>query len=712
MRSSRSFVLAILGALALTSRAEAAPPQASATPPRAGAPAKGAPSAPKAAAPTKPSAAGKAMPPASSPSAPKRTARVAESSVRRSIAGGPTFEEAALGADTPELRALAQAERELFPPSQRDPYSAWPEDLPLPVWASPDKPRVHASGLPPAPPPSSPPFAAPDGKSLAWLSTLELSDLPVRWDPRVVRYLEFFKDDPRGRATFTLWHKRSGKYRATIQRALRKKGLPEDLALLAMIESGFDPSARSPVGALGLWQFMPETGKVYGLFQDRWADQRMSIEAASEAAADHLADLNRRFGSWELAMAAYNMGYGGLVQVIRRYNTNDYWTLAKFEGALPWETTLYVPKIVAAALVSRNLAAFGFHETSVEPALEGEELSVPAGVALSAVAQACGVSTRDIEVLNPELRASRTPPTVESWPVKVPVGKQASCASALARSRGASSPKLEAYVVRFGESLKDVAQARKVSLAKLVELNNIGPSEIIRGGTVLLVPPMGSSTEMPSAEASKKAAERPTVVVPEEPFALPDRRRVFYRVQVGDSLKEVAAAFRVTPDELRRWNDIDPSARLVEGMTLQVFAPHRANLSNVVHATERDVRVVVPGTEEFFQAWEEKGRRRSVLAAKAGETLEAIGKRYGITPGLMERINRKGRSEPLKEGERVVVWSAASKSPPVAAPARPAALPTPAAMPEIPEPNGSAATSVATPSLDTPPSAELGAIAD
>jgi membrane-bound lytic murein transglycosylase D len=581
--------------------------------------------------------------------------------VRRSIAGGPTFDEAALGADTPELRALAQAERELFPPSQRDPYSVWPEELPLPVWASPDKPRVHASGLPPAPPPSVPPSATSDGKSLAWLSTLELSDLPVRWEPRVVRYLEFFKDDPRGRATFTLWHKRSGKYRSTIQRALRKKGIPEDLALLAMIESGFEPSARSPVGALGLWQFMPETGKVYGLFQDRWADQRMSIDAASDAAADHLADLNRRFGSWELAMAAYNMGYGGLVQVIRRYNTNDYWTLSKFEGALPWETTLYVPKILAAAIVSRNLAAFGFQAMSVEPPLEGEELSVPAGVALATVAQACGVTTRDIEVLNPELRASRTPPTVEQWPVKVPAGKRATCTPNLARVRGGAPAKLEAYVVRFGESLNDVAQARKLSVAKIVELNNIGSNEVIRGGTVLLVPPMSVSAEAPVVQSSKKVAERPTVVVTDELFTFPDRRRVFYRIQVGDSIKDVATAFRVTPDELRRWNDIDPSARLVEGMTLQVFAPTSANLSNVVHLNEAEVRVVVPGTEEFFQYWEDKGRRRSILSAKAGETLEGIGKRYGVTAGLMERINRKGRAEPLKEGERVVVWAAGPK---------------------------------------------------
>ncbi len=107
--------------------------------------------------------------------------------MRRQLAGGPTFDDAALGADTPELRALAAAERELFPPSQRDLASPWPQELPFPVSATDDKPRVHASGLPPAPVPSAPPTVSETGKDLAWLARLDMPDLPVRWDPRVVR---------------------------------------------------------------------------------------------------------------------------------------------------------------------------------------------------------------------------------------------------------------------------------------------------------------------------------------------------------------------------------------------------------------------------------------------------------------------------------------------------------------------------------------------
>jgi membrane-bound lytic murein transglycosylase D len=475
---------------------------------------------------------------------------------------------------------------------------------------------------------------------------------------------------------------------------LRKKGLPEDIASLAMIESGFDPSARSPVGALGMWQFMPDTGKIYGLYQDRWADQRMSIATATEAAADHLADLHRRFGSWDLAMAAYNMGYGGVLQAVRRYNTNDYWALSKLEGSLPWETTLYVPKILAAAVVTKNLAAFGFQDLVMEPSLEGEEVPVAPGVSLATVAQACGATAKELELLNPELRASRTPPAQEDWPVKVPQGKAAGCATNLARVRK-EQPAMERYVVRFGESLEQIALARKVPVAKLLELNAIGQGEVVRGGTVLLVP-KGEATAAPTDP--KKTADKPVVVVPQDVFVYPDRKRVFYRVQVGDTIKDVCGAFKVAADDLRRWNGIDPSARLVENMTLQLFVPTGTDLSTTVNLTESDVRVLVPGTEEFFHHWDEKGRRRTVVTAKAGETIEAIGKRFGASATLMERINRRSRSEVLAQGERVVVWSGAGGGvapPPAGANA--------SDLPEIATLSKSAALPEPTPPLAAPP---------
>ena len=592
------------------------------------------------------------------------------------MAGGPTVDDVANGSESAELRALRDAERELFPPASPALGDKWPTELASPLSAAENHPRVHASGLPPSPIASAPP-AAEGGRDLSWLSHLQMPDLPVRWDARVVRFLEFFKDDPRGHTVLQTWLRRSGRYRDAMRKTLRRKGLPEDMLWLAMIESGFDPVIKSVAGAMGLWQFMPDTAKAYGLPIDRWADQRLNPQAATEAAADFLADLHRRFGSWELAMAGYNMGYWGVAGSVRKYNTNDFWVLSRLEGALPWETTLYVPKIIAAAIAGRNPAVFGLPDVTPEPPLEGEEVDVPAGTSLASVALAAGCTTKEVEQLNPELRASRTPPVSidksagdkVDYPVRVPVGRAQAAAQNLAKTKH-DAPMLERYVVRFGESLEQIAASRRVPLAKLIELNAIATGEVVRGGTVLLVPRATSgaqpaqgapiaTTAIASTTAANGGDKAVVAVVPADIFVYPDRRRVFYRVLVGDTLRDIADAFHVSLDEVRRWNDLDPTARLQEGMTLQLFVPEAADLSSAVVLGENDVRVLPVGSEEFFGYWESlKGRKRITVTAQAGETLAAVGRRYSMTPGMMERINRRGRGDKLAAGDAVVVYVA------------------------------------------------------
>jgi membrane-bound lytic murein transglycosylase D len=647
--------------------------------------------------------------------APKQraAARTADDGTRRVIAGGPTVDDITQGVESPELRALREAERELFPPAMPPINAPWPNEMPYPLAVPEDAPHVHASGLPPSPPPSTPPSAE-GGHDLSWLSRLTLPPgLPVRWDGRVVRYLEFFKDDPRGRQLFAYWLRRSGRYRDAIRRSLRKKSLPEDLLWLSMIESGFDPAARSPAGAVGLWQFMPDTGRLYGLSLDRWADQRMNVQAATDAAADFLSDLYRRFGSWELAIAAYNMGYGGVVNIVRKYNTNDFWSLSRLEGAVPWETTLYVPKLIAVAILTHNLATFGYGDVGVDVPTDTDEINVPSGTPLSAIASAAGCTTKEVEALNLELRAGRTPPAVPSAPptsagtssgsaapgdpsadagytVRVPVGKGALAAQNMAKIRH-DQGQVERYVVKFGESLEQIALAHKVPVSRLVELNAIAQGEVVRGGTVLLVPrttglaPAGAPGTSTPQLAAKQVA---TVVVPPDLFVYPDRKRVFYRVTVGDTLPSIASALHVSMDELRRWNDLDPSARLQEGMTLQAFVPPSADLTHVAVLAENEARTVPAGSDEFFAYWEGvKGRKRITVTAKAGETLEQIGRRYQVSPAMMERINHRPRSEALKQGDTVVVHTpvVAAPTPPLLASAGPGtappAGPTPSAGP-------------------------------
>ena len=523
---------------------------------------------------------------------------------------------------------------------------------------------MHASGL--STPPPVPQGTAEGTKDVSWLAKLTLPDLPVRWDPRVVRYLEMYRDDARARGALTVWRKRAGRYKDAMERVLRRKNLPVDLVWLAMIESGFDPAARSPAGAMGLWQFMPETGRSYGLPQDRFVDERIDVAAATEAAADFLGDLHRRFGSWELAMASYNMGYAGVVAAERRYNTNDFWQLSKLEGSLPWETTLYVPKIIAAAIVMHNPKVFSLDAVPVDPAVEFDEVRAPFGMALSTLAQAVNVNVKDLEALNPELRASRTPPkesevaqavagaSDRGWNVRVPTGKGPMLVAALSKMKR-DDVALERYVMRFGETLEQVAQAHGTTSGKLSEINAIAPGELVRGGTLLLVPHPPANLPHETASNAAPSADKPVVVVPTDLFVYPGRKRVFYKVVVGDTVKELADAMHVTVDDLRRWNDIDPAGRLQEGMTLQAFVPEGVDLSRIQLLAEKDVKVLPVGSDDFF-AYFDKTKHRVVITAHAGETVESVGKRFGITGGVMERINRRSRSDTLREGETVVVY--------------------------------------------------------
>jgi membrane-bound lytic murein transglycosylase D len=677
------------GAPPVSSAPRGSAPNASTAKPTAAAPLAASAIAAEKRAPAKPVAKAKA---AAKPAKP--AARAPNEAVRRVIAGAPTEAETARGAESPELIAMREADRELFPPASPAVTGTWPSEWSFPAPVDPNRPVVHASGFAPHVPYVEPPIV--DGAhDTGWLRALALPDIPLRWDARVVRYLEYYKDDPRGRSLAGVCMKKSGRYVAAMRRALRAQAVPDDLAWVSLVESGFDPTARSPAGAAGLWQFMTPGARIYGLTVDRWIDERLDPERATEAAARYLSDLHRRFGAWELALAAYNMGYGGLLSAIKKYNTNDYWELSRFESGIPWETTLYVPRIIAMAIVAKNYPAFGLDALKIDPPIAADDVMVPGGVTLRAIAAASGVDVSEIESYNPQIRAGRTPPLepgsseVLAWRIRVPVGKGALVKEKLGAAQ-AAEPKLDRWTTRLGDSIDTIAAARRTTRARLQELNALRPDEAIRPGTVLLVPP---SPEGVAAEPPK-GPEKTVVVVPNELSRLPGRQRLFYRIVTGDTLDEIAQAFRVRADDLSRWNTLDPGARMHEGMILEVFAPDTLDRSRIVCLTEADVRVLVVGSEEFFAYFEGlRGRKRLTVLVQDGDSWDRIGKRYNLTPGQLERINRRSRGDRLTVGEPMVVYAplerkaapGATPPAPETSPTEPLVAPRPEELPPLPE---------------------------
>lgn len=601
-----------------------------------------------------------------------------DEAARREIAGGPTAEQERSRATDPELLALREAERVLFPEPLVGVRPGWSWEVPGAQRPS----DIEDSGLPPALGPA--PQANVDEQADAnWLKSLTLPNLPVVFDPRVVKYLKFYRDSARGRAIGRAWAKKSGRYAPAIRAALARAGLPTDLVWLSLIESGHNPTIFSPAGAAGLWQFIPESGRAYGLVVDRWVDERLDPARATEAAVRLLSDLHKRFGNWPLAMAAYNMGHAGLARAIRKYNTNDFWELARYEAAIPWETTLYVPKIFAIAIVMNNRRAFGLADVEPDPPATFDTVFVPAGQTLNSVADAAKLEVSELERLNPAYLAGRTPPSAEDdkrkWPVRLPqdTGFRASAELLTASSDAAE---LMPFKVRFGDTLESIAETTGTSESRLRSINALRGDERLEAETTLLVPR--------GAARDKPATEPEVVVVPPGRFQYPTRRRVFYRALAGDTLGEIATAFGVTEAEIFAWNALDGSARLQPGMVLQLFVKRAQNLTSVRHFTDSEARALVSGSPEFHDYFEGlKGNRRIVVMAKDGDSLASIGARYGMSVGWMERVNRRSRHDKLQAGEQLVVYTkreTVALSPgPTPEPLAPVAAPRPEALPPL-----------------------------
>jgi membrane-bound lytic murein transglycosylase D len=580
----------------------------------------------------------------------------------------------------------------LFPKPLHGARPGWSWDLPGP--GDDGSASVEASGLPPGFPRAS---VSPSGatKQSDWLKSLAMPNLPTRLDTRVVKYLEFYRDDPRGRNILRIWAKKSGKLAPALKAEFAKAGLPTDLVWLSLIESGHNPTIVSPAGAAGLWQFIPESARMYGLTVDRWVDERLDPERSTEAAVRYLSDLRTRFGTWELAMAAYNMGHGGLLRAIRKFNTNDFWALSRYEAGVPWETTLYVPKILATAIVMANKKAFGVEDVEQDAPISFDTVFVGPNADLGEVARAAEVPDENIRSLNAAYLSGRTPPPTERagkrWPVRVPAGRGLVTEQRLAEGlhRPGSAP--EPHVVRFGDTLTSIASDYGTTVRALLQDNRIGADDRLQAGSIILVGRVGP------LQLAAVPAEEEVVVVPARRFGEPSRRRVFYRVVPGDQVPAIAAAFGVTPSELVLWNALDHSAHMQQGMTLQVLVRPDFDLSRVRYLAEHEAHVLVAGSEEFFDYFEGlNGRRRETLSARKGDTLASIGRQYGMSAGMMERINRAPASSPLREGARVVVYAKgegdkAAHGPPDPASGRELsaiAAPMPDALPLLPPPPG------------------------
>ena len=375
---------------------------------------------------------------------------------------------------------------------------------------------------------------------------------------------------------------RSARYKKMIERTLTEAGLPKGLAYLPVIESGYSMTMTSRAGARGMWQFMSETAREYGLRVDWWVDERADPERSTRAAAQYIKDLYRNFNDWPLALAAYNGGPGRIRRALAETGGTTFWDLCE-AGAIPKETRGYVPTFYATLLIASDPAAYGFHLTpagpppSVAPAIlpanDGptaggiagakqliasatpsfdtatQQIDVAGPLSLKYLAQVAAVDADLLRDLNPSLRHGIVPPGRTSLRVPAKSAEAISARAATLRSED-TDVTVCSYTMREGDSLKRLARAIGVDVDTLLSMNDLrSPSRIGEGDSIYLPVRARELGTLLNAEAT------------------------YYAVQKGDTLYSIAKKYDLTVDELRDLNDLGRGEKLRHGQKLRVNAP-------------------------------------------------------------------------------------------------------------------------------------------
>jgi membrane-bound lytic murein transglycosylase D len=375
-------------------------------------------------------------------------------------------------------------------------------------------------------------------------------DVPIVMNDRVEYFIRYFRTS--GRAFFKRWLARSAKYLPMVKDILRENGLPEDLAYLALIESGFNTKAYSRAKASGMWQFMKWTGKRYGLRIDWWIDERRDPEKATWAAAAHLKDLYNKFDSWHLAAASYNGGEGRIRRALKKHKTDDFWVIAKKRRALKRETRNYVPKYIAAMLIAKEPEKYGFRDITYHEPLEYDKVTVQKATDLRVIARASECSVQEIKKLNPELRRWFTPPNYPDYEIKIPEGKASIFLANISNIPQQELLRFLKHRVKKGEALYTIARRYGTKIEPIIYLNNIKNARFIREGRLIVIP-------LRARNSGRKRAERVTI-----------SKDGTYLVRTGDTLWDISLRFGIKIKDLLEWNKIEKPNRLFPGQRLYI----------------------------------------------------------------------------------------------------------------------------------------------
>lgn len=383
---------------------------------------------------------------------------------------------------------------------------------------------------------------------------LPISDIPLTLNSKVEYFLYYFQTS--GKSSFSRWLSHSSRYIPMMKEILKREGMPEDLVYVAMIESGFQMHARSWASAVGPWQFMPQTGRNYSLRIDQWIDERKDPVKATTAAALYLKELYGLFkGDWYLATAGYNAGENKILRAISMYNTSDFWELSR-GSYLKRETKEYVPKLLAAAIIAKNPARYGFTDIAYLTPIEYDTVTIPTRTNLDLAANLSGTSFETLKELNPDLRHWCTPPNYPGYQLKIPKGSKQQFETEYAKipenQRFTERVLYSRYKARKKDTLKGLARRFGTSPATLAELNGLSSKSRIAGKSLLV----------PAKQTVNFSHEGRT---PQPAKAAKGSFAKYYTIKSGDTLISLAKRFNVSTKLLSAWNNLKVKVVLKPG---------------------------------------------------------------------------------------------------------------------------------------------------
>ncbi len=442
----------------------------------------------------------------------------------------------------------------------------------------------------------------------------------------VEQYFKYFTH--KARKTFERYLERAELYLPYARQVFKENGLPDEVVYLAFVESGFNPNAYSRAGAAGCWQFMPYTGRKYGLKYDWWIDERRDPFKSTQAAADYLNKLYADFGDWYLAIAAYNAGEGKIGRAIKNTGAESFFELTQKNGQLSRkaqlrkETRHYVPKFLAVVKIMRNLEKLGFKPIDESCALELESVQVKGGTDLLALANASGMDWKKFASFNTAFTRQVSPPDHEST-IYMPAKYVASANEFIASAKSRPYAGWKVYSIKSGDSWFRISRKFNVPITVLKSINKKS-SNMLRIGQRVMIPGGGSSTAVALDSSRNKTRSIA-------------QKRSNYRVQTGDTLYAISRETGVSVRTLMEANGLTSRSILKVGQKLYI--------------PDHSVSKTVASRKQA-----EEVKKSIVYSVRRGESLWSIARKFGVSYQDVMRWNQMDKGSRLHPGDRLKLY--------------------------------------------------------